>query len=88
MSADAPTVLQTGPEDFEVWAGGGRRRVRLAHRTRRGLGLAGVPPVEVVREMIRFLVERDDLGDADPLDLGPAVGRHAEAVEELRARLG
>lgn len=81
-----PTVLQTGPESFRVWVGERRLEARLAHRTRRGLGLAGVPPIEVVTELVRFLVERDALPDG-PVDLGPAAGRFPELTEELRSRL-
>lgn len=90
MDADAPTVLQTGPESFEVWIDGRRSSARLAHRTRRGLGLQGVPPVEVVTEMVRFLREREawpPLDDAGGIDLGPAAGRFPEFREELRSRL-
>lgn len=96
-----PTVLQTGPETFEVWVEGHRASARLSHRTRRGLGLSGVPPVEVASELVRFLCERHawpwsgsresvDVG-ADlrrEVDLGPAAGRFPEFTEELRARLG
>lgn len=90
MDTDAPSVLQTGPESFEVWVDGRRRSARLAHRTRRGLGLQGVPPVEVVTEMVRFLREREawpPAGDAAEIDLGPAAGRFPEFSEELRSRL-
>ena len=84
---DAPTLLQTGPESFRVWVAGRRLDARLAHRTRRGLGLQGVPPLEVATEMVRFLHERDALPE-QTVDLGPAVGAFPEFVEELRARLG
>lgn len=88
MDPGAPTVLQTGPETFDVWVEGRRLRARLAHRTRRGLEVAGVPPVQVAGEMITFLVERDALpDDGADVDLGRAVGRFPEATEELRARL-
>jgi hypothetical protein len=79
-------LLQTGPETFTVFVAGGRLEARLAHRTRRGLGLQGVPPLRVAEEMVRFLIERDALPQTD-VDLGPAVGRFPESVEELRARL-
>lgn len=88
MSALEPTVLQTGPETFDVWVDGRRLAARLAHRTRRGLGLQGVPPVQVAAEMVSFLAERRALPDGgEELDLGRAVGRFPEATEELRARL-
>jgi hypothetical protein len=90
MDAAEPTVLQTGPESFEVWVDGNRNSARLAHRTRRGLGLQGVPPVAVVTEMVRFLHERSAWppnGDTGEVDLGPAAGRFPEFSEELRSRL-
>ena len=89
MTQGDPTVLQTGPESFDVWVGGRRLAVRLAHHTRRGLGLQGVPPVHVATEMVIFLAERDALpaeSDGD-VELGPAVGRFPESVDELRSRL-
>jgi hypothetical protein len=81
-----PTVLQTDPETFEVWVGPRRVRARLAHHTRRGLGLQGVPPVAVAGELVRFLVERDALPEGE-VDLGPTAGRFPELAEEMRARL-
>lgn len=89
MAAPEPTVLQTGPETFDVWVGGRRLRARLAHHTRRGLGLQGVPPVQVASEMVAFLAERDALpgGDAGEVELGRAAGRFPEFSEELRTRL-
>jgi hypothetical protein len=86
MSVEEPTLLQTGPETFEVWVAGRRLEARLAHRTRRGLGLQGVPPLQVAGEMVRFVLERDALPEGE-VDLGPAVGRFPECTEELRARL-
>jgi hypothetical protein len=86
VSPGEPTLLQTGPETFTVFVAGGRVEARLAHRTRRGLGLQGVPPLRVAEEMVRFLLERDALPTGD-VDLGPAVGRFPEFAEELRARL-
>jgi hypothetical protein len=90
MDTAEPTVLQTGPESFEVWVDGRRRSARLAHRTRRGLGLHGVPPIDVVTETVRFLDERSAWpppGVEGEVDLGPAAGRFPEFTEELRARL-
>ena len=80
-------MLQTGPESFEVWVGGRRLAARLEHHARRGLGLQGVPPVQVATEMVAFLVEREALPAGTELDLGRAVGRFPEATEELRSRL-
>ncbi|MFA9446960.1 hypothetical protein [Egicoccus sp. AB-alg6-2] len=86
---DEPVVLQTGPEQFQVLLGGGRRiEATLAHHSRRGLGLHGVPPVQVATEMVRFLLERNDLPEAGPVVLAAAAGRYPEFVEEIRARLG
>ena len=91
MSPIEPTLLQTGPETFEVWVAGRRLQARVRHHTRRGLGLTGLPPLQVAAEMVAFLVERDalpaDATDAGPVDLGRAVGRFPEAMEELRVRL-
>lgn len=87
-SPSEPTLLQTGPETFDVWIAGRRLQARLAHHTRRGLRLAGLPPVQVAGEMVAFLAERDALpAGGEELDLGRAVGRFPEAADELRARL-
>ncbi|MFA9432796.1 hypothetical protein [Egicoccus sp. AB-alg2] len=88
---DGPVVLQTGPETFQVLLGGGRRLdAVLAHHTRRGLGLHGVPPVQVATEIVRFLLERDGLPEPGerPVVLAAAAGRYPEFVEEVRGRLG
>jgi len=88
---DDLVVLQTGPETFQVLLGGGRRLdAVLAHHTRRGLGLHGVPPVQVATEIVRFLLERDGLPDdaVEAVSLAAAAGRYPEFVEELRSRLG
>ncbi|MFP4311183.1 MAG: hypothetical protein ACLFS9_04270 [Nitriliruptoraceae bacterium] len=92
---DAPILQQTGPERFELLRGDGHRyRLRLAHHTRRGLGLTGVPPLQVATEAVRILVERGHLeqaldarGDGQELDLGAAVGQDPAGFEELRMRL-
>ncbi len=84
-------LLQTGPEEFDVLLGDGRRRsVTLRHDTRRDLGLSGVPPLHVATEAVRILLERGDDLDADggAMDLGPALGRDPVGFEELRVRLG
>ena len=86
---DEPVVLQTGPESFQVLGTGRRVEATVGHDTRRGLGLQGVPPVQVATELVRFLLERDGIPQADgPVDLGAAAGRYPEFVEEIRARLG
>ena len=93
---DAPVLQQTGPETFVLLLGDGRRRdLRLAHHTRRGLGLTGVPPLQVATEAVRILQERgaplergqQAAGAGEPLDLGAAVGRDPAGFEELRMRL-
>jgi hypothetical protein len=91
---DAPILQQTGPESFDLLLGDGRRRqLRLAHHTRRGLGLTGVPPLHVATEAVRILEERGPLpevlhGDhAQVIDLGAAIGRDPAGFEELRMRL-
>jgi hypothetical protein len=86
---DAPTLLQTGPETFTLLLGdGGRRELRLANRTRRDLGLTGVPPLQAATEAVRILQERGAaLTGDDPLDLGVAVGQEPSGFEELRVRL-
>ena len=84
---DRPVLLQTGPESFRVLLGEGRTvDAHLAHHTRRGLGLQGVPPLTVATEMVLFLLERDGI-EGDEVSLGAAVGRYPEFVDELRSRL-
>lgn len=86
---EPPTLIQTGPDTFELLLGGGRvRELRLAHHTRRGLGLTGIPPLQVATEVVRILSERGEALEGDgPLDLGPALGRDPAGFEELRVRL-
>ncbi len=94
VSADEPMLMQTGPETFRAALPDGRLlELRLAHHTRRGLGLPTVPPRAVATEMVCLLLERGALPDGlapdgGVLDLGPATLRFPEAVDELRARLG
>ncbi len=84
-----PTLIQTGPETFDLLLGAGRVRVaRLAQHTRRGLGLTGIPPLQIATEIVAILSERGEaLAGEDPLDLGPALGRDPAGFEELRVRL-
>lgn len=93
---EPPILQQTGPEDFVLLRGDGRqRRLQLAHHTRRGLGLLGVPPLQVATEAVRILQERGAPLDAERaggapdavLDLGAAVGQDPAGFEELRMRL-
>jgi hypothetical protein len=86
---EAWTLIQTGPDSFDLLLGDGRVRVlRLAHHTRRGLGLTGTPPLQVATEVVRILLERGETFDGDdPLELGPALGRDPAGFEELRVRL-
>lgn len=83
------TLIQTGPDTFDLLLGDGQvRTLRLAHHTRRGLGLSGIPPLQVATEAVRILLERGVSLDGDgPLELGPALGRDPVAFEELRVRL-
>ncbi len=82
-------LLQTGPETFDLLLGDGRvRQLRLAQHTRRGLGLTGIPPLQVATEIVAILSERGEvLEGEEPLDLGPALGRDPAGFEELRVRL-
>ncbi|MFO7960238.1 MAG: hypothetical protein R6U94_04755 [Nitriliruptoraceae bacterium] len=84
-----PTLIQTGPESFDLLLGDGRVRVlHLAQHTRRGLGLTGIPPLQVATEIVGILSERgEELEGDEPLDLGPALGRDPAGFEELRVRL-
>lgn len=83
-----PLLLQTGPETFELHRPGRpAQTLRLRHHTRRGLGLTGVAPHTVARELLVFLDERGGLPRQET-DLGAAAGRFPEFVDELRSRLG
>jgi hypothetical protein len=86
---DDLVVLQTGPETFRVLGGGRDLTATLAHHTRRGLGLHGVPPVQVATELARFLDERGALPQehAGALPLAGLAGRFPGFVDELRSRL-
>jgi len=86
---EPPTLIQTGPDTFDLLLGDGRvRMLHLAHHTRRGLGLTGIPPLQVATEVVRILLERGAPLDGEgPLDLGPALGRDPAGFEELRVRL-
>jgi hypothetical protein len=86
---DELVVLQTGPESFRVLGGGRDLTATLAHHTRRGLGLHGVPPVQVATEIARFLLERDALpASGEDVALASAAGRFPGFVDEVRSRLG
>lgn len=81
-------MLQTGPEEFQLLTGDGRRRVLLlTHHIRRGLGTTGTPPLAVAEAIVDFLLERDALPDTSEIPLGAVAGRFPEFVEEVRARL-
>jgi hypothetical protein len=94
---DELVVLQTGPETFRILGGGRDLTATVAHHTRRGLGLHGVPPVQVATELARFLLERGALPAASPdgagrsvdgpVELAALAGRHPGFVDELRSRL-
>lgn len=81
-------VLQTGTETFDVRLSDQRLTARLPGSLRDGLGLRHVPAPMVVETLVAMLRERDALPTvSEELDLGRAIGRHPEALEELRARL-
>ena len=85
---DGPALLQTGPEEFQLLTGDGRRRrLLLAHHTRRGLGVSGTPPLAVAEAIVDFLLERDALPGTPEIALGVVAGQFPEFVEEVRARL-
>jgi hypothetical protein len=90
--ADGFEVLATAdPERFTVLFGDGRvHTATLAHRTRRGLGLHGVPPVLVARELVAIVVEAGRWPESDDEVVLAAVAGAVPGgfVEELRARLG
>jgi hypothetical protein len=86
-------VLQLGPDRFRVLvAGTGGRsehEVRLPQHARQGLGLRGVPPVQVVEESFRFLLERKEPADIPAAFVLPTIaGEFPEYPEEIRMRLG
>jgi hypothetical protein len=84
---DELVVLQDDPERFRVLRGGGRVTVGLLpHATRRGLGLHGVPPLAVARELALFLHEHEALPDGE-VALVPAAARVPGFLDEVRARL-
>jgi hypothetical protein len=98
VHVDDLVVLQTGPETFRILGDGRDLTATVAHHTRRGLGLHGVPPVQVATELARFLLERGALPDGGaagtgraggdrPVELAALAGRHAGFVDELRSRL-
>ncbi|MEX1163706.1 MAG: hypothetical protein WEB03_09005 [Nitriliruptor sp.] len=85
-------VLATeDPERFTVLFGDGRvHTATLAHRTRRGLALHGVPPVQVARELVALIVENDRWPESDDEVVLAAVAGAMPGgfTEELRSRLG
>lgn len=82
-----PSLLQLDPETFRVVVDDGvPRTCRLAHHTRRGLGLTGIPPLTVATELVRFLVEHGAVPADTHFDLGAAAGRVPGFVDEIAAR--
>jgi hypothetical protein len=62
--------------------------VTLPRHARHGLGLHGVPPVRIVDESLRFLLEREPPDRIDSRLLLPAIaGRYPEYPEEIRVRV-
>lgn len=81
-------LIQTDPETYRVHLVGlPARTVRLSHRTRQGLGPAGVAPHTIATEVVRFLLERGHV-PAEGADVGAEAGRYPGFVDELRSRLG
>lgn len=83
-------VLATAdPERFTVLLGDGRVQAAvLPHAVRRGLGLHGVPPVLLARELVGLVLEHDRWPESDgDVALVPLVGTIPGYVDELRARL-
>src|SRR5690625_3979809 len=77
---ELPTLLQTGPETFQVLSGDGHPVTAiLTLQTRRGLGVSGVPPLTVATEVVRYLQEHGIVVE-DQMDLGAAAGRHVGAI--------
>jgi hypothetical protein len=88
---DVEVLATADPERFTVLFGDGRvHTATLAHRTRRGLGLHGVPPVHIARELVALIVEHDRWPESDDEVVLVAVAGALPGgfVEELRARLG
>lgn len=85
--------MQLGPEEFRVLVADGDGRtehvVRLPQHARQGLGLARTPPVAIVEESFRFLLERKEPGEiAAEFVLPTIAGEFPEYPEEIRMRLG
>jgi bifunctional DNA-binding transcriptional regulator/antitoxin component of YhaV-PrlF toxin-antitoxin module len=86
-------VMQLGPEEFRVIvvdAGEKHERtVTVPRHARQGLGLHGVPPVAIVEESVRFLLEREEpAAIPDRFVLPTIAGRYPEYPEEIRSRFG
>lgn len=90
---DVPVeVLATAdPERFTVLLGDGQvRTATLAHHTRRGLGLHGVAPVLIARELVAMIVDAGRWPESDDEVVLVAVAGALPGgfVDELRGRLG
>lgn len=86
-------VMQLGPEEFRVIVTDAGAKhdltVQLPRHARQGLGLHGVPPVAVVEESIRFLLEREEPAAIPERFVLPTIaGRYPEYPEEIRGRFG
>lgn len=92
MATDDVLVTQLGAEDFRVDVRDGEVTrstvVTLPRHVREGLGVRRTPPVKVVEEAVRFLLERTAPADIPAsFPLASISGEHPEFLEELRARL-
>lgn len=86
-------VMQLGPEEFRVIVTDAGAKtdhtVTLPRHARDGLGLRSVPPVSLVEESFRFLLERKEPGDIPTAFVLPTIaGEHPEYPEEIRGRFG
>lgn len=86
-------VMQLGPEEFRVIVTDAGTKhdvtVKLPRHARQGLGLRGVPPVALVEESVRFLLEREEPSALTAGFVLPTIaGRYPEYPEEIRSRFG
>lgn len=91
MTGTVEVLATEDPERFTVLLGDGRvHSATLAHQTRRGLGLHGVPPVVVARELVLLIVENGRWPESDDEVVLTAVAGAMPGgfADELRTRLG
>ena len=86
-------VMQLGPEEFRVIvtdAGAKHEHtVTLPRHAREGLGLRRVPPVSLVEESFRLLLESKEPAEIPASFVLPTIaGEFPEYPEEIRGRFG